>query len=238
VLDPAGANSWRNRNAWKDCVVDEKNGSGIYVQVNNYHAMINGDRIVGSSLIDLVKPFKNIDPAKIVGFTGAQLKKKMGSGWVRLEDKMQEEFDAFISANNINTDRLLANRLGYTLLQDSFFRVLQDVKHQDLLMSLIKSDNDRATLRDVFACVNSQKIDGNSKSKEQTAITLTDRIQRVTKESTSDKNKNAVKIAEEIVSRAKDLQKRFPLLPYIEERNMRWGFNEQFAKTLSDYLNS
>jgi hypothetical protein len=239
VLDPAGANSWRNRNAWKDCVVDEKNGSGIYVQVNNYHAIINGnDRIVGSSLIDLVKPFKNIDPAKIVGFTGAQLKKKMGSGWVRLEDKMQEEFDAFISANNINTDRLLANRLGYTLLQDSFFRVLQDVKYQDSLMSLIKSDDDRATLQDVFACVNSQKVDGNSKSKEQIAITLTDRIQRVTKGSTPDKNNNAVKIAEDIASRAKDLQKRFPLLPYIEERNMRWGFNEQFAKTLSDYLNS
>jgi hypothetical protein len=151
---------------------------------------------------------------------------------------MQEEFDAFISANNINTDRLLANRLGYTLLQDSFFRVLQDVKYQDSLMSLIKSDDDRATLQDVFACVNSQKVDGNSKSKEQIAITLTDRIQRVTKGSTPDKNNNAVKIAEDIASRAKDLQKRFPLLPYIEERNMRWGFNEQFAKTLSDYLNS
>jgi hypothetical protein len=241
VLDPKNVNSWRNRNAWKDCVVDEKNGNGIYVQINNFHAVINGgDKMVGSSLLDLVQPFKNIDPANIVGFTSTQLKKKMGSGWVRLEDKMQEEFDAFISANKIDIDLLLANRLGNTMLRDSFFYRLQDKKHQDLLMSLIKSDDDRATLRDLFACVNSHNTDANSKSKEQIAIMLTSKIERlnIAAGNASGKNEKAVKIAEEVVNRAKALQKKFPLLSYIEERNMRWGFSADFAKVLSDYMNA
>jgi hypothetical protein len=241
VLDPKNVNSWRNRNAWKDCVVDEKNGNGIYVQINNFHAVINGgDKMVGSLLLDLVQPFKNIDPANIVGFTSTQLKKKMGSGWVRLEDKMQEEFDAFISANKIDIDLLLANRLGNTMLRDSFFYRLQDKKHQDLLMSLIKSDDDRATLRDLFACVNSHNNDANSKSKEQIAIMLISKIERINiaAGNASGKNEKAVKIAEEVVNRAKALQKKFPLLSYIEERNMRWGFSADFAKVLSDYMNA
>ena len=46
---------------------------------------------------------------------------------------------------------------------------MTDKKHQDILLSQIKSDNDRKTLRDLFACVNSRNNDTNSKAKEITS---------------------------------------------------------------------
>jgi hypothetical protein len=236
MFDPS-QNSWRDRNSWKDCAVDQKTGSGIYIQINNYQAVINNDRVANSTLKELVAPFKTITPATIVGFTGGQLKSKMGSGWVRLEDKMREEFDNYISANAIDIDKLLAYRLGSMLVKDSHFYRMADRKHQDLIMSLIKSDDDRKTLRDLFACINSRNTDTNSKAKEQIALNMMDKIDRLNGNNVA-KNDKAIKMATEIASRVKSFEARFALLPYIEERNFHWGCDPKFASTIADYLNS
>lgn len=236
MFDPS-YNSWRDRNAWKECAVDQKTGSGIYIQINNYQAVINNDRVANSTLNELVAPFKTITPATIVGFTGSQLKSKMGNGWVRLEDKMREEFDNYISANAIDIDKLLAYRLGSMLAKDSHFYRMADRKHQDLIMSLIKSDDDRKTLHDLFACINSRTTDNNSKAKEQIALNMMDKIDRLNGNNVA-KNDKATKMATEIASRVKAFEARFTLLPYIEERNFRWGCDPKFISTLADYLNS
>ena len=236
MFDPS-QNSWRDRNSWKDCAVDQKTGSGIYIQINNYQAVINNDRVANSTLKELVAPFKTITPATIVGFTGGQLKSKIGSGWVRLEDKMREEFDNYISANAIDIDKLLAYRLGSMLVKDSHFYRMADRKHQDLIMSLIKSDDDRKTLRDLFACINSRNTDTNSKAKEQIALNMMDKIDRLNGNNVT-KNDKATKMATDIASRVKAFEARFALLPYIEDRNFRWGCDPKFASTLADYLNS
>ena len=237
MFDPS-INSWRDRSSWKDCAVDQKTGSGIYIQINNYQAVLNGERISNSTLKELVAPFKTINPATIVGFTGSQLKNKMGSGWVSLEDKMREEFDNYISANAIDIDKLLAYRLGCIMLNGSAFYRLTDRKHQDLILSLIKSDDDRKTLQDLFACINSRNNDNNSKAKEQVALTMMDKIDRLDQGKNVKKNDNATKIANDIAGRVKAFEARFPLLPYIEERNFRWGGNDQFFKVMASYFNA
>jgi hypothetical protein len=238
MFDPMNGNSWRDRNAWKDCAVDQKTGSGLYIQINNYQAVLNGERIGNGTLTDLIAPFKNIPASTIVGFTGGQLKGKIGDGWVKLEDKMREEFDSYVSANGIDIEKLVAYRCAGLLLNDSVFYRMTDKKHQDILLSQIKSDNDRKTLRDLFACVNSRNNDINSKAKEQIALTMMDKIDRLHRGQNVAKNDNASKVANEIVSRVKAFEARFPLLPYIEERNFRWGANDKFFKVIADYFNA
>jgi len=238
MFDPANGNSWRDRSAWKDCAVDQKTGSGLYIQINNYQAVVNGDRIGNATLTDLLAPFKNIHANTIVGFTGGQLKNKIGSGWIKVEDKMREEFSNYISANAIDIEKLLAYRIAGLLLNDSALRRLTDKKQQELLMVQIKSDNDRKTLRDLFACINSRNNDANSKAKEQIALNMMDRIDRLNRNQNVPTNNNATKVANEIVSRVKAFEAKFPLLPYIEERNFRWGCTDAFVKVLSEHFNA
>jgi len=238
MFDPNNGNSWRDRNAWKDCAVDQKTGSGIYIQINNYNAVINDNRIGNGTLSDLIAPFKTIPANTIVGFTGGQLKNKMGSGWVKVEDKMREEFDNYIASNNIDIEKLIAYRVGYAMLSGSSFCRMTDRKHQDLLMSLVKSDDDRNTLRDLFACINSRNNDTNSKSKEQIALTMMDKIDRLDQGQNVKKSDKANKMATDIASRVKAFETRFPLLNYIEDRNFRWGATDAFLKVLSEYLNA
>jgi hypothetical protein len=230
------ANSWRDRTSWKDCVVDQKTGSGIYIQINNYQAMVDGRRIGNSTLRDMVAPFKSISPSTIVGFTGTQLLNKMNSGWVSLENKMREEFNNFVTANNINLERLIAYRLGASLLSDSLFHRLVDKKHQDLLLASVTNDANRKTLADLFLCVNARNNDTTSKSKEQIALTMMDKVDSLNPNIKTPATDAATKMAQGIVDSMKALEKRYPLLQYIEERNMRWGFTADFAKTIGDYL--
>ena len=237
MFDPNNGNSWRDRNAWKDCAVDQKTGTGIYVQINNYQAVINGERTDNGTLSDLVAPFKNIPANTIVGFTGSQLKGKIGDGWTSLEDKMREEFDNHVSTNRIDIDKLVAYRIAGLLLNSSVFYRMTDKKHQDILLGHIKSDDDRKTLRNLFDCINSRNTDANSKSKEQIALNMMDKIDRLNGNKTA-KNDNATKTANEIVSRVKAFEARFPLLPYIEERNFRWGASDQFFKVIANYFNA
>lgn len=230
------ANSWRDRTSWKDCVVDQKTGSGIYIQINNYQAMVDGRRIANSTLSDMVTPFKSIDASAIVGLTGSQLLTKMSSGWVSVEDKMREEFSQFVTTNKIDLERLVAYRLGSSLLSDSLFSRLIDKKNQDLLLANITNDANRKTLTDLFLCVNARNNDAKSKAKEQVALTMMDKVDSLNANIKTPATDNATKIAQGIVDSMKALEQKHPLLPYIEERMMRWGFTADFAKTLGAYL--
>jgi Golgi nucleoside diphosphatase len=67
---------------------------------------------------------------------------------------------------------------------------------------------------------------------------MMDKIDRLHRGQNVAKNDNASKVANEIVSRVKAFEARFPLLPYIEERNFRWGANDKFFKVIADYFNA
>jgi hypothetical protein len=242
MIDVPNVNGWRNRTSWKDCNVDKKTGNGLYVQVSNYQVVLNeNDHVRASTMIDLLKPFKNIDTSKIVGFTATQLKTKIGSGWERVEDKMREEFSLFVTANKIDIDKIFAYRIANMLVKDSAFYRLQDKKAQGMILSLVKSDDDRAVLRELFASINAGAADVTSTSKEQVALSMMLAIERLTlsnKVSGTPSNPNATKIANKIAEQVKAFEARFPMLPYIEDRYFRWGFDPNFAKMLTGYLNS
>jgi hypothetical protein len=229
-------NSWRDRSSWKDCAVDQKTGSGIYIQINNYQAMVDGHRVGNSTLKDMVAPFKSINPSTIVGFTGTQLSNKMSSGWVSVEDKMREEFNNFVTTNKINLERLIAYRLGASLLSGSLFYRMTDRKHQDLLLASVTNDANRKTLADLFLCVNARNNDTTSKAKEEIALTMMDKVDSLNPNIKTPATDTATKIAQEIADSMKALEKKYPLIQYIEDRNMRWGFSADFAKTIGSYL--
>jgi hypothetical protein len=236
MFDPTQKNSWRDRSSWKDCAVDQKTGSGIYIKINNYQAIVDDRRIGNSTLQEMVAPFKGINSASIVGLTGTQLKNQMGSGWVSVESKMREEFDSYIKTNNINLERLVAYRLGATMLSDSIFCRLVDKKNQDLLLSHITNDTNRKVLSDLFLCVNSKNNDNTSRAKEQIALTMMDKVDGLDPSLKTPASDNATKMGQEIVDRVRTLEKKYTMLQYVEERNMRWGFTPEFAKTIGEYL--
>jgi len=184
----------------------------------------------------MVAPFKSINPSTIVGLTGTQLLGKMSSGWVSVEDKMREEFNNFVTTNKINLERLIAYRLGASLLSDSLFYRMTDKKHQDLLLASVTNDANRKTLADLFLCVNARNNDTTSKDKEEIALTMMDKVDSLDANIKTPATDKATKMAQEIVDSMKALEKKYPLVQYIEERNIRWGFTADFAKTIGSYL--
>lgn len=243
MFDPANANSWRSRNAWNTCNVDMKNSSGVYARVNNF-SVIYGDNeqsMSPSSLVEMLKPFKSVNAASIVGFTKTQLKSKMGAGWVRLEDKLTEEFDSFVEKNQIDIAKILAYKSGYAKISGCSLAMINSAIDQNMILSLIKDDSTRNTIADLFKCVNSRNhsADSKSASNEDIALMMLSKIEQLGLASVCRNSKNAgsEKIAQDIADRVKALEAKLPMLAYIEDKNMRWAFSAKFVKVLTDYIN-
>ena len=223
LFKPDSANSWRAKNAWEEANADLKNGAGVYVRINNNRAVFNNDennRRDPSVLASVLAPFKaTIDGKKIIGVTKAQ-KAKLGSGWVSVEEKMVEEFDKYVKANNLNLDLLAAYRLAAPMVRDlGGLARLNETKAQKTLLNMIKDKSVVSTLSEVFAAINSDRDTSNSKM--ETARNMLSQIESLGLTSTSIDKKRSLEIAEAIKADFKKVCDKFPMIGLVDDGYFR-----------------
>ena len=234
TFDSANSNHYHNRNGWKEAKIDMKTGTGIYVQVCNFQAVINGNKVGNGSLNSMIQPFPKLKGETIVGVTGTQMK-SLGSGWVSILDAMKAEYEAFIKQNNINLDKAIANRLAGNLCRDLPFNNLRDSKAQASVIAGLKSATMKDSIGAVFGAINGKS---SSPMIEKAIVMYDTLIFRNTKENTLvQANNTSVKMAEEIHKNGKEVCKRFPLLNNIDWSPFRWGNSDSAVKNILDYLN-
>lgn len=240
LFKPDSANSWRTSNAWEQANADLKNGSGVYVRVNNNKVVFNNDEVnrrEPSALASVIAPFKfAIDGKKIIGVTKAQ-QAKLGKGWVSIEEKIVEEFDKYVAANNLKLDQLAAYRLAAPMVRDiGGLAKLNEVKSQSFLLNLIKDKNVADTLSDVFASINSDRDSANSKM--AVAKNMLSQIEGIGLTSTAIDKKRSLEIAEAIKGEFKKFCDKFPMVNLLDDGYLRWRASERILSQIADYLNA
>ena len=234
TFDLSNAGSYRDKSAWKEAKIDMKGGTGFYVQVNNYQAIINDNRVGSSTLLDFLNKFPKLKAQSIVGVTGTQMK-SLGKGWVHILEASKGEFEALLTAKNINLDMAIANRIAGALCRDLPLCNLRDTKAQQALLTGLNNKDMVSTLRAVFDALN-----GTADSPMiQTAIAMYDAlVVRNTPQMTLvEANTNSKKIATDIHNNGKALVKSFPLLNNIDWSSFRWSGWEKAIANILDYLN-
>ena len=234
TFDPTNARHYRDKSAWKEAKIDMKGGTGFYVQVNNYQAIINDSRVSSSTLLDFVDKFPKLKAQSIVGVTGTQMK-SLGKGWVHILEASKGEFESLIASKSINLDMAIANRIAGALCNDLPFRNLRDTQAQKALLAGLKNKDMVSTIRAVFDAIN-----GKAGSPElEKAIAMYDAlVVRNTPQMTLvEANTNSKKIATDIHNNGKALVKSFPLLNNIDWSSFRWSGWEKAIANILDYLN-
>jgi len=233
VFKPSDANSWRARAAWEEANTDLKNGSGVYVQINNYRPIINNDSSNPSTLASMIAPFKGIDGKQIIGVTKTQMA-KLGAGWVSVTDKMQEEFDNHITSNGINLERTSAYRYARPMVRDvGGVAFINDPKVQESFLKKVKDDSVRFMLSEVFASVNSDRM-----SAKDVVGNMMAQLDYVGITSASVNKKKSTEIAAEIVAEFKQFSERFPMIGLVDSSFLRWSQQEKTLQTIADYINA
>jgi hypothetical protein len=233
LFKPSDANSWRSKNAWEEAKADLKNGSGVYVQINNYRAVINDDPKAPSTFGSIIAPFKGIDGKQIIGVTKAQMA-KLGAGWVNIVDKIKEEFDNYITSHNLNLEKSSAYRYALPMVRDlGGLAYLNDIKVQASFLKQIKNDATRLTLSEVFASVNSDR--SNNKDEVTNMMLQLDYLGIIS--SKVDKQKS-IAIAEGIAAEFKRFCQKFPMIGLIDSSFLRWRSQDVTLKTIADYINA
>jgi hypothetical protein len=234
TFDLGKASHYRNREGWTEAKADIKNGTGIYVQVNNYQAVLNDNKVGNSTLGSLLNIFPKVKSQTIVGVTGTQMK-NLGKGWVHIFDAMKEEFESFVKSNAINLDMAIANRLAGILCRDLAFRNITDRKVQAKLLQGLKSPDMARTMSAVFDAINGKA--GSVESEKAIAMYDALVVRNTSNKTLVEANSNSKKIADAIHANGKTLCKRFPLLENLEYSSFRWGNWEKATENLLDYLN-
>jgi hypothetical protein len=234
TFDLGKASHYRNREGWTEAKADIKNGTGIYVQVNNYQAVLNDNKFGNSTLGSLLNIFPKVKSHTIVGVTGTQMK-NLGKGWVHIFDAMKEEFESFVKSNAINLDMAIANRLAGILCRDLAFRNITDRKVQAKLLQGLKSPDMARTMSAVFDAINGKA--GSVESEKAIAMYDALVVRNTSNKTLVEANSNSKKIADAIHANGKTLCKRFPLLENLEYSSFRWDNWEKATENLLDYLN-
>jgi hypothetical protein len=237
LFKPSNANSWRAKNAWDEVNTDLKNGSGVYVQVNNNRPVINDNRKEPSTLASIIAPFKaTIDGNKIIGVTKAQMS-KLGSGWVSLSDKIVEEFDKYVTANNLNLDKITAYRYALPMLRDlGGLALISEPKTQAIILKSLKDKEVHAILSEVYAVINSDK-QGNNGKLEAASLMMT-QLEYLGLPSTSVNKKHSLEMAENIKKDFKKVCEKFPMIGLVDTSYLRWRTDEKVMRKIADYLNA
>ena len=234
TFDIASGRNYRDKSAWKEAKIDMKGGTGFYVQVNNYCAVIDHDRVSNSILTDFLEKFPKLKAQPIVGVTGTQMK-SLGKGWVNIIDASKEEFESFLKDKKINLDMAIANRLARTLCRDLPFCNIRDAKAQQTLLVGLTNKDMVSTLRAVFDAIN-----GKAESPQaETAIAMYDALvaRNTPRKTLVEANTNSKKVATAIHDSGKALVKSFPLLNNIDWSAFRWSTWEKAVSNILDYLN-
>jgi hypothetical protein len=239
LFKPDDANSWRSRNAWEEAKADLKDGSGVYVRVNNYKFVPIESNREPSCLSSLLSSFKGlIDSKKVVGVTQSQIK-KMGDGWVSLKDLAIEKFNEFVQTNNLDLTSAIANTLAAPQIRNiGGICEINQPKHQNTLLAGIKDNGMKQVLKSVFDSINSQNR--SQTGKVATALAMMDQLD-VFEVKKADLDPNFGKtqnIANGITQLYKKLVEAKPMLTLLDTRYYRWNLNDNTIKTLVDYLNS
>ena len=240
LFKPDSCNSWRASNAWEQADADLKNGSGVYVRVNNHKVVFNNDEVnrrEPSTLASVIAPFKfAINGSKIIGVTKAQ-QAKLGKGWISVEEKIVEEFDKYVAANNLKLDQLAAYRLAAPMVRDlGGLSRLNEMKSQSFLLNLVKDKNVADTLSDVFASINSDRDSANSKM--AVAKNMLSQIESIGLTSTAIDKKRSLEIAEAIKAEFKKVCDKFPMIGLLDDGYLRWRASETILAKIADYLNA
>ena len=239
LFKPDDANSWRSRNAWEEAKADLKDGSGVYVRVNNYKFVPIDSNRETSTLASLLSPFKGlIDSKKIVGVTQSQIN-KLGDKWVSLKDLAVEKFNEFVQTNNLDLTSAVANTLAAPLLRDiGGICEIQEPKHQNAILAGINDKGMKQVLKNVFDSMNTQNR--NQTGKMATALEMMAHLEVFDiKKAQLDPNfAKTQTIANAVAELYKKLVKAKPMLTLLDTRYYRWNLNDATIKTLVDYLNA
>lgn len=232
VFKPSNANTWRAKNAWDEANADLKNGSGVYVQINNYRVIINDDRKEPSTLASIIAPFKGINGNQIIGVTKAQMA-KLGSGWISITDKIVQEFDNYVAANKLNLEKASAYRYARPMVCNlGGLSFLNDIKSQDFLLKAVKDDSVRLVLSEMFASVNSDRNSG-----KDVVVNMMSQLDYLGIASNKINKKKSMEIAQAITDDFKKFCDRFPMIGLVDSSYLRWRSADNTLGKIADYIN-
>lgn len=238
VLLYTNENSWRNRNCWKDAQTDLKNGSGVYVRVNNYNVVINENNESPSRIKDLVSIFdKMIDGKSIVGVTKSQMS-KLGGGWVSLQELALQKFHEFIKTNNLNLCEAIAYEKASARLRDvGSLAFLTNTGYQSKIVNQIKDQKVKSLIVRVFDAVRGDNNKNTNLNKAMSMIGILERFGVDRKHLDLDPVVST-KIADDLVAEFKAFSKSKPMLNLVDSSCWRWQMTDGTMNTLTDYINA
>ena len=236
-FDSNSVSGWRSRSGWKGVSVDLKNGVGIYVKVKNCQMVMPDDKkIISQDLLNALRPFPNIKPDSLIGFTESQLP-KLGAGWVSLFDVLKDEYEQAMKTSPIDFVTIESNKEAYSKISRFNLVSRTDEKGQKKLLDGITNKTNHEALELAFKSqkfANQQFAD--KASQDAIAMLNAFNVFGVKYSPVVPNKKSSQVIVDNIVKKVEALFNNYPILNFAECYAYKDNYKE-YIKAVIDLLN-